>query len=62
MELIKDAMSGEMQHLTVEEISGRTGLAYQTTYQLSSGHLTTLEKVDVKSSYGKRGGQNRATG
>ena len=25
MELIKDAMSGEMQYLTVEEISGRTG-------------------------------------
>lgn len=54
MELIKDAMSGEMQYLTVEEISGRTGLAYQTTYRYLQ-YLTTLEKVDVKSSYGKKG-------
>ena len=54
MALIKDAMSGEMQYLTVEEISGRTGLAYQTTY-LYLQYLTTLEKVDVKSSYGKKG-------
>ena len=54
MELIKDAMSGEMQYLTVEEISGRTGLAYQSTYRFLQ-YLTTLEKVDVKSSYGKKG-------
>ena len=54
MELIKDAMSGETQYLTVEEISERTGLAYQTTYRYLQ-HLTTLEKVDVKSSYGKKG-------
>jgi len=47
-------MSGEMQYLTVEEISGRTGLAYQTTYRYLQ-YLTTLEKVDVKSSYGKKG-------
>ena len=54
MELSTHAMSGEMQYLTVEEISGRTGLAYQTTYRYLQ-YLTTLEKVDVKSSYGKKG-------
>ena len=42
------------RYLTVEEISGRTGLAYQTTYRYLQ-YLTTLEKVDVKSSYGKKG-------
>ena len=54
MELIKDAMRGQKQYLTVEEISEKTGLAYQTTYRYLQ-HLTSDEKVDVKSSYGKKG-------
>ena len=54
MELIKDAMRGQTQYLTVEEISEKTGLAYQTTYRYLQ-HLTSEEKVDVKSSYGKKG-------
>lgn len=54
MELIKDAMRGQTHYLTVEEISEKTGLAYQTTYRYLQ-HLTSDEKVDVKSSYGKKG-------
>lgn len=54
MELIREALSGEEEYLTVEEIAGRTGLAYQTTYRYLQ-FLTSDGQVDVKSAYGKKG-------
>lgn len=54
MELIKDAMTGVEEYLTVEEIAEKTGLAFQTAYRYMQ-HLTTEALVDVKNTYGKKG-------
>lgn len=54
MELITETMSAENRYMTVEEIAGKTGLAYQTICRYLQ-HLTSENRVVVKSTYGKKG-------
>ncbi|MEG2930035.1 MAG: response regulator [Oscillospiraceae bacterium] len=54
LDLIKDALLHFDDYVTVEEIAGYTGLAYQTTYRYLQ-HLSNEGTVDVKSTYGKVG-------
>ena len=54
MELITDTLTREKRYMMVEEIAEKTGLAYQTIYRYLQ-HLTSEGKVDVKSTYGKKG-------
>lgn len=54
MKLMQDVMRGEREYLTVEEISERTGLAYQTTYRYLQ-YMTQAELLEVRTSYGKKG-------
>lgn len=54
LELIEDAFGDEGEFLTVEMISERTGLAYQTTYRYLQ-HMVTQNRIEVSQSYGKVG-------
>ena len=54
LELIESVMSESSDFLTVETISQRTGLAYQTTYRYLQ-HMHTQGRVEVQQSYGKVG-------
>ena len=54
LELIEDAFDGDSEFLTVEMISERTGLAYQTTYRYLQ-HMVAQNRIEVSQSYGKVG-------
>ena len=54
LELIEGEMRGSEEFLTVEAISQRTGLAYQTTYRYLQ-HMYSQGRVEVHQSYGKVG-------
>ena len=54
LELIEGALQGSDEFLTVEAISQRTGLAYQTTYRYLQ-HMVSQDRVEVSQSYGKVG-------
>jgi len=54
LELIEDAFGSDGAFLTVEEISERTGLAYQTTYRYLQ-HMLSQNRIEVSQSYGKVG-------
>lgn len=54
LELIEDAFGADGEFLTVEEISARTGLAYQTTYRYLQ-HMLTQNRIEISQSYGKVG-------
>lgn len=54
LELIEGVLSESEDFLTVETISQRTGLAYQTTYRYLQ-HMYTQGRVEVQQSYGKVG-------
>ena len=54
LELIEDAFGEGGEFLTVEMISERTGLAYQTTYRYLQ-HMVTQNRIEVSQSYGKVG-------
>lgn len=54
LELIEDAFGTDNEFLTVESISERTGLAYQTTYRYLQ-HMVSQCLVEVSQSYGKVG-------
>ena len=54
LELIEGAFTEPAEYLTVETISERTGLAYQTTYRYLQ-HMVSQGLVEVSQSYGKVG-------
>ena len=54
LELIEGVMNESEDFLTVETISQRTGLAYQTTYRYLQ-HMYAQGHVEVQQSYGKVG-------
>ena len=54
LELIEGAFTEPEEFLTVETISERTGLAYQTTYRYLQ-HMVSQGLVEVSQSYGKVG-------
>ena len=54
LELIEGAFQPPEEFLTVETISQRTGLAYQTTYRYLQ-HMVAQNRVEVSQSYGKVG-------
>ena len=54
LELIEGAFLDKEEFLTVETISQRTGLAYQTTYRYLQ-HMVAQGQVEVSQSYGKVG-------
>lgn len=54
LELIEDSMSHSEDFLTVETISERTGLAYQTASRYLQ-HMASQGSVEVNQSYGKVG-------
>ncbi|MEM5780011.1 MAG: response regulator [Lawsonibacter sp.] len=54
LELIENCLRQSEECLTVETISQRTGLAYQTTYRYLQ-HLTAQGLVEVSQNYGKVG-------
>ena len=54
LELIEGAFTEPEEFLTVEPISERTGLAYQTTYRYLQ-HMVSQDLLEVSQSYGKVG-------
>lgn len=54
LELIQGAFQTNAEYLTVETISERTGLAYQTTYRYLQ-HMASQELVEISQNYGKVG-------
>ena len=54
LELIEGALEDSEEFLTVEAISQRTGLAYQTAYRYLQ-HMLSQGRVEVSQSYGKVG-------
>lgn len=54
LELIQGAFRTNAEYLTVETISERTGLAYQTTYRYLQ-HMASQELVEISQNYGKVG-------
>ena len=54
LELIEGAFRQPEEFLTVEDVSERTGLAYQTTYRYLQ-HMVAQNRVEVSQSYGKVG-------
>ena len=54
LELIEGALEDCEEFLTVEAISQRTGLAYQTAYRYLQ-HMVSQGRVEVSQSYGKVG-------
>ena len=54
LELIQEAFRNEDEYLTVEAISERTGLAYQTSYRYLQ-HMASQELVEISQNYGKVG-------
>lgn len=54
LKLIEDCLRQTDELLTVEDISQRTGLAYQTTYRYLQ-HMAAQNRVEVSQSYGKVG-------
>ena len=60
LELIEGALEDSEEFLTVEAISQRTGLAYQTAYRYLQ-HMLSQGRVEVSQSYGKVGRPSRST-
>ena len=54
LELIEGALENSEEFLTVEAISQRTGLAYQTAYRYLQ-HMLSQGRLEVSQSYGKVG-------
>lgn len=54
LELIEGALKDSEEFLTVEAISQRTGLAYQTAYRYLQ-HMLSQGRLEVSQSYGKVG-------
>ncbi|MBQ2995694.1 MAG: response regulator [Oscillibacter sp.] len=54
LELIEDAFGSGEEFFTVEAISERTGLAYQTTYRYLQ-HMISQNRIEISQSYGKVG-------